>query len=821
MLNFSTLLLPIYLIKYTYLTMPDATFHYLHFFSILLSLSIINWIITLIWNKKNKGYVDYIFLIVIVLQFISLILMLFPFLGIGKMYVFNNMSYYTTNHPLNIIYLSISFLTNGFLIYLRIFILYENKNMRFAGLLLIIPFVIFSSINLLRLFNFNPNNLNLIPNNNDLKFVLYFFLYSLICEIVSLFFLIFIIYKEKNNYKIVIAKVFLFFSLFTLLTMILSNIFYLFLEQIPALKFLFSFFSIYLIFINIIFSVLIISFTQKYQIISYLSLVSKLIQSSFIFCLITAIFYMINYFLSNSNAYSRHIIYLLNSFFVFFVISYSGKIRNKFEFLLEDIIFHKKKRIINELLITAESILNVLDLLELKNIVVNNIINKLEINEYAFFILKEMDQDYNLISYGKSKPDKIIKHGDSLFNNILDNNEICINDTYIFFIYHISIPILFRNRILGYLFLEHLGKIEYDGCVEDTFKRISINIGICLENINLNNKIIESRTEMLNQENIILKNMISGKNSSDKIIGQSQSIRNIINIVNRVAKSDTSILITGENGTGKELIARKIHQESDRNNLPFIAINSAAIPENLLESELFGYKKGAFSGAISDKKGILQSVNGGTIFFDEIGELPLNMQAKLLRVLQDKRITPIGSNEEIELDFRLISATNRNLPDLIQKYLFREDLFYRINVFNIKVPPLRERKEDIPILINTFILKFNLKHNKNIEGIEKKCFDYLINYNFPGNIRQLENIIEYSLVIADDDFIKMANLPEDIKINISGNNDNNVFDEKISIYEKQLIIDALIKNQNNRVNTAKYLNIDRNKLNYLIRKYNL
>lgn len=243
------------------------------------------------------------------------------------------------------------------------------------------------------------------------------------------------------------------------------------------------------------------------------------------------------------------------------------------------------------------------------------------------------------------------------------------------------------------------------------------------------------------------------------MIGASNSIRKVFDIIYKLSKVDTSVLIRGESGTGKELVARALHFNSHRKKGPFVAVNCGAIPENLIESELFGHEKGAFTGADKKKLGKFQYAIGGTIFLDEIGDISPQLQVKLLRVLQEKRITPVGSNTEMAVDVRVISATNRNLEKMIEEGKFREDLFYRLNVLPIHLPSLRDRREDIPALIQFLIKKFNTLHGKAMKGIHPEALQALKVYNCPGNIRELENIIEHAFIIESSDQIQLDSLP--------------------------------------------------------------
>ncbi len=245
-------------------------------------------------------------------------------------------------------------------------------------------------------------------------------------------------------------------------------------------------------------------------------------------------------------------------------------------------------------------------------------------------------------------------------------------------------------------------------------------------------------------------------------IGQSSGMKKIFDIIEKLSRVETAVLIRGESGTGKELVANAVHFNGPRKEDRFVTVNCSAIPENLIESEFFGHEKGAFTGADSRKIGKFQYADGGTLFLDEIGDISAGMQVKLLRVLQEKKFTPVGSHREIEVNVRIIAATNRNLEEMITKGQFREDLFYRLNVLPIFLPALRERKEDINVLSQHFIKKFNLLHRKNIEGISEEAASYSKNYNWPGNIRELENVIEHAFVIENSNFITPSSLPETI-----------------------------------------------------------
>jgi len=317
----------------------------------------------------------------------------------------------------------------------------------------------------------------------------------------------------------------------------------------------------------------------------------------------------------------------------------------------------------------------------------------------------------------------------------------------------------------------------------------------------------------------------------------------IYKTIGKIAKTDINVLIQGETGTGKEVIAKMIHEKSSRSGKPFVAINMAAIPKDLMESELFGYSKGAFTGAVGDKPGKFEEANGGTIFLDEISEAEMAIQSKLLRVLQEKEVTRLGSNKTIKLDIRVIVATNDDLEELVREKRFREDLYYRLNVVTINLPSLRERKEDIPVLVNHFLKKYASLGEKDI-SISTDAMDALVKYNWPGNIRELENVIQYSIVHSSGKTLTKHNLPNKVfekngkngKDSLSKQLKNlafeiissetisesfNSYEEYLKIVEKPLIKAALEKTLNNKSEASKILGMNRNTLRKKIKELNI
>jgi len=267
----------------------------------------------------------------------------------------------------------------------------------------------------------------------------------------------------------------------------------------------------------------------------------------------------------------------------------------------------------------------------------------------------------------------------------------------------------------------------------------------------------------LSKENIRLKKEVQKVYDIDGIIGESEAIKNVIEQVKKVAPTNTTVLFLGETGTGKELFARAIHQLSPRAKGPFVAINCSSIPEHLLESELFGHTKGAFTGAVSPKKGLLEEADGGTVFLDEIGDMPIHIQTKLLRVLEDRQIRPLGSTKPKVVDLRFVLATHRDLQEMVKEGSFREDLYYRINVLTIEIPPLRQRKIDVIPLVQHYVKKFSEEFGKNIEGVTVEAQKILIDYNWPGNVRELRNVVERAVLLCEGKRITPEHLPENMK----------------------------------------------------------
>ncbi|MDF1612263.1 sigma-54-dependent transcriptional regulator [Stygiobacter electus] len=329
------------------------------------------------------------------------------------------------------------------------------------------------------------------------------------------------------------------------------------------------------------------------------------------------------------------------------------------------------------------------------------------------------------------------------------------------------------------------------------------------------------------KEKYNLLEQLEEKYSFENIVGKSEKMIEIFEMIDNISQSDANILITGENGTGKELIARSIHARSKRKAGPFVPVNCGAFPENLFEAELFGYEKGAFTGAFKRKIGLLEFADGGTFFLDEVCELPLSLQIKLLRTIQEQQLRRIGGNVLIKFDTRFISATNQNINNALECGQIREDFYYRINVINIHIPPLRERKEDIPLLIDFFLKKYSLKNKKNIDGVDEETLDILCNFNWPGNVRELQNIIERAVSLCNKNIITSNYLPDYIlskKSSVNTSSKITLYDLKqkaIEEVEKKYLIDSLKKFSGNISKVAEDCSLSRRHLYRLFNQYDI
>lgn len=339
------------------------------------------------------------------------------------------------------------------------------------------------------------------------------------------------------------------------------------------------------------------------------------------------------------------------------------------------------------------------------------------------------------------------------------------------------------------------------------------------------------KSQALESENRILKKELNREYSFQNLIGNSEPMHKVFEMIKRVSMAPTNVLITGESGTGKEVIAKAIHYNGPLKDKPFVPINCGAIPETLMESEMFGHKKGSFTGAVVDKVGLFEAADGGTIFLDEVGELPLSIQVKLLRAIQERVIRRVGSVEDTAVSVRIIAATNRDLEDMVADGSFRQDLYYRLNVIGIRAPALRERKEDIPVLANHFLKKYNERIGKAVAGISVEAMEALKKYNYPGNVRELENVIERTVALESGATILPESLPPFVNTpngrkmasanEIEVTEDGVDLDKIIGQIEKEILVKAIHTAGGVKKRAAKLLNITFRSMRYRVEKYNL
>ena len=345
-------------------------------------------------------------------------------------------------------------------------------------------------------------------------------------------------------------------------------------------------------------------------------------------------------------------------------------------------------------------------------------------------------------------------------------------------------------------------------------------------------EVILSRAEeqfYILKENKIFREILHNNASFSNIVSVSSQMENVLNLCARVASGTSNILIMGETGVGKELIARAVHFASPRKNMPFVAVNCSALNEHLLESELFGHEKGAFTGAVNSHAGRFEIAHGGTIFFDEIGDMPLSVQVKLLRALQERIVERVGSTQMIKVDVRVITATHRNLEELIEKNRFRRDLYYRLNVVPIYIPPLRERRKDILVLAEAFLSKYSKENLREIKGFNQDATELLTRYNYPGNVRELENAVERAVLLTRSEYIEPKDLPDTIQKTINGNFSGDIITlpvngnlpEMVERLEKQMLLSALEKFNGNQSRAANELGISEKSVRDRMKKWNI
>lgn len=383
----------------------------------------------------------------------------------------------------------------------------------------------------------------------------------------------------------------------------------------------------------------------------------------------------------------------------------------------------------------------------------------------------------------------------------------------------ICVPIKIGKDIIGTLSADRL--FAEDISLDEDVRLLTIIASMIAQAVKLRRSIQEERQRLL-EENTRLQEELKDKFRPSNIIGSSNNMQEVFDLIAQVSGSDATVLIRGESGTGKELVAHAIHYNSKRSEYPFIKVNCAALPETVIESELFGHEKGAFTSAVQARKGRFELANNGTIFLDEIGDLSPTIQVKLLRVLQEREFERVGGNETLHINVRIIAATNRDLERLLEDGKFREDLYYRLNVFPIHIPPLRHRKSDIMLLADHFVEKYSKKNGKKIKRISTPAINLLMSYHWPGNVRELENCIERAVLLSTDEVIHGHQLPPSLQSAESTDTGlHSTLQEALDNVEREILLDALKSLKGNMAKTAKYLGITERIMGLRIKKYNI
>jgi Nif-specific regulatory protein len=381
----------------------------------------------------------------------------------------------------------------------------------------------------------------------------------------------------------------------------------------------------------------------------------------------------------------------------------------------------------------------------------------------------------------------------------------------------ICVPIKINHQTIGALSVDRLHR---DLDLNHDLRLLTIIASIIAQTVN-NLLLIDREKERLQNENLKLKGQLQERFQVGNIIGTSGRMRQVFEMIDRVAKSSATILIRGESGTGKELVASAIHYNSLRANKPFIKVNLAALPETLVESELFGYERGAFTGALQRKQGRFELAQGGTVFLDEIGDLSPSVQLKLLRVIQEREFSRLGGTTTLKADVRLLAATHRDLEQNLAKGTFREDLYYRLNVFPIYLPPLRERMADIPLLAEHFLSKYSGEHQKPVNRLSAPALELLMQYPWPGNVRELENVMERAVLVCDEDTILSVHLPPSLQSQEPGASNTSGMASQVEKLERELITEALRQTRGNQSRAAKILDTSLRILGYKIKQYGI
>ncbi|MDW7771426.1 MAG: sigma 54-interacting transcriptional regulator [Desulfobulbaceae bacterium] len=385
----------------------------------------------------------------------------------------------------------------------------------------------------------------------------------------------------------------------------------------------------------------------------------------------------------------------------------------------------------------------------------------------------------------------------------------------------LCVPIKAGNQCIGALSIDREYKENFGMQSESDLRFLTVVSGLIAQSVE-RVRIVNEEQEQLRRENSKLRRELSAKNRIEEIIGNSSRMQEVFDMIHRVADSNATVLLRGESGTGKTLVAKALHANSSRRKGPFVVVNCAALPETLLESELFGHEKGAFTGAIARKKGRFELAAGGTLFLDEISEVNPSVQVKLLNVIQERTFQRLGGTEVLKTDIRLVAATNRDLEKAVRDGSFREDLYYRLNVFPVYLPPLRERRTDTLLLAEYFLDKYNLENKKKIKRISTSAIDLLMQYHWPGNVRELQNCMERAVLICDENSIKSTHLPPTLQSAETVSADKPLsLATAVENFERELIVDALKKCKGNQTRAAQYLDTSMRIINYKIHSYNI
>jgi Nif-specific regulatory protein len=440
----------------------------------------------------------------------------------------------------------------------------------------------------------------------------------------------------------------------------------------------------------------------------------------------------------------------------------------------------------------------------------------------AAYGLSEKEQERGNYQLGEGIIGKVVETGHPVVIPKISEDYEYINKTNSKFegdISFICVPIREENEVVGTLSIHRVYNKHIT--ISDDARLLSIVGSMVAQAVRTRQEWAEEM-ESLRNENTRLHLELKERINPSNIIGNSEKLRSVFDLIDRVAPTTATVLIRGESGVGKESIADAIHYSSDRRSKPFIKVNCAALPDSLIESELFGHEKGAFTGAVFARKGRFEEAQGGTIFLDEIGDLPATTQIKLLRILQQKEFERVGSTKSIKADVRIVCATNRNLEDLIEKGDFREDLYYRINVFPIFIPSLRERINDIPALIDHFVARFNKNNNKKIKRVSSSVIDMLMVYHWPGNIRELENVIERACILSSDNVVRSSNLPPTLQTSVSSKTKHTgTLASAVERVEKQMLTETLLATKGNLSKAAELLGITERIMGLRIKEYEI